>query len=225
MITLRIDGELADKVPFLRLGGLVVEGVTGGPSTPPLNALVESTTAQTAASLKLEEISGLDGVAGWRKVMKALGTDPTRYRVSSERLLRRVVKGDGLPQVNLLVDLVNIWSVVTALPIGLYDLDRLAGGELAFGAGRPEERYLTLAGSELETAGKPVLRDEAGPCGSPLTDSERTATHPGTSRCLAVLFGPPLYPEEEFGRHMDLLADWMRHFAGGRVAWRQVVEG
>lgn len=225
MVTLTIDAELSTQVPFMRLGGLLIEGVCGGPATPELNALVEATVAQTAASLKLEEISGLDGVAGWRKAMKALGTDPTRYRVSSERLLRRVVKGDGMPQVNLLVDLVNIWSVVTALPIGLYDADRLAGTAICFGAGRPEERYLTLAGSELESLGKPVLRDGAGPCGSPLTDSQRTSTHEGTTRCLAVVFGPPLFNEEEFGRQMDLLSDWMRHFAGGQVAWRAIVEG
>lgn len=225
MISLRIDGDLAARVPFLRLGGLLVEGVSGGRATPELSALVEATVAQTAASVKLEEISALPGVAGWRKAMKALGTDPARYRISSERLLRRVVKGDGLPQVNLLVDLVNAWSVVTGLPIGLYDAGRLTGSALAFGAGRPGESYLTLAGSDLETAGKPVLRDGAGPCGSPLTDSQRTATHEGTTRCLAVVFGPPLFDEVEFERHLDLLADWMRHFAGGRVAWRSVVNG
>ncbi|MFZ5815963.1 MAG: B3/4 domain-containing protein [Bacillota bacterium] len=225
MVTLRIDEELAAQVPFLRLGAVAVDGVSGGEATPELRALVEATVTQTAASLKLEEISGLPGVAGWRKVMKALGTDPARYRISSERLLRRVVKGDGLPRVNLLVDLVNVWSVVTGLPIGLYDADRLSGTALTFGAGRPGERYMTLAGSELETQGKPVLRDAAGVCGSPLTDSERTATHEGTTRCVAVLFGPPLYDEEEFGRHLELLCDWMRHFAGGQVTGRTVTEG
>lgn len=223
MFSLSIAEELTHAVPFLRLGGLLAEGVSGGPSTPELTALIGATVTQTASSLKLEEISSLPGVQGWRKAMKALGTDPARYRISSERLLRRVVKGDGLPQVNRLVDLVNVWSVVTGLPIGLYDADRLSGTTLSFGAGRPGERYLTLAGSELETANKPVLRDEAGPCGSPLTDSERTATHAGTTRCLAVVFGPPLFGEEEFGRHMELLADWTRHFIGGQVTWQEIV--
>ncbi len=92
------------------------------------------------------------------------------------------------------------------------------------GAGRAGEYYLPLTGSELETAGKPVLRDEAGPCGSPLTDSERTATHPGTTRCVAVVYSPPFYDADEFTRHMDLLADWMRHFAGGTVVERLTTE-
>lgn len=225
MVSLAIDSELGNQVPFLRLGGLLVEGVASGPATPALEALVDATVTQTAAGIKLEEISSLPGVSGWRKVLKALGTDPSRYRISSERLLRRVVKGEGLPQVNLLVDLANVWSVVTGLPIGLYDADRLAGPDLSFGVGRADERYFTLAGSELETLGKPILRDGVDPCGSPLTDSVRTATHGATNRCLAVLYGPPLYDGEEFDRHLDLLADWMRHFASGKITWRTVVEG
>lgn len=194
-----------------------------GPATDALQALMDATAVQTRAALKLEEISQLPAVAGWRKVLKALGTDPSRYRVSSERLLRRIVKGDGLPRVNLMVDLVNAWSAATGLPIGLYDSDRLEGDALTFGRGREGERYLTLAGTELETQGKPVLRDAAGPCGSPLTDSARTATHGGTCRCLAVVFGPPLYDGEEFDRNLDLLCDWVQHFTTGRVVERSTV--
>ncbi|MBP2019378.1 DNA/RNA-binding domain of Phe-tRNA-synthetase-like protein [Symbiobacterium terraclitae] len=191
-----------------------------GPATEALQALVDATVVQTRTALKLEEISQLPAVAGWRKVLKALGTDPSRYRVSSERLLRRIVKGDDLPRVNLMVDLVNAWSVATGLPIGLYDADRLEGTAVSFGRGREGERYLTLAGTELETQGKPVLRDAAGPCGSPLTDSARTATGAGTRRCLAVVFGPPLFDSEEFDRHLDLLCNWVGHFTTGRVVGR-----
>lgn len=225
MPSVAIDPVLSEQVPFLRLGAAEITGLENGPATEPLKALVAATVSQTAASLKLEEISKLPAIAGWRKVLKALGTDPSRYRVSSERLLRRIVKGDGLPEVNLIVDLVNVWSAVSGLPIGLYDADRLAGPTLRFGAGTRAERYLTLTGSELETLGKPVLRDELGPCGSPLTDSARTATHAGTTRCLAVIFGPPLYEAEEFDRHFQLLADWVSHFTTGKLTGRQVVEG
>lgn len=225
MPSIAIDPVLSDQVPFLRLGAAEITGLQNGPSTEALRALVASAVSQTAASLKLEEISQLPAVAGWRKVLKALGTDPSRYRVSSERLLRRIVKGDGLPEVSLIVDLVNVWSAASGLPIGLYDADLLAGTALSFGAGKADERYLTLAGGELETQGKPVLRDALGPCGSPLTDSARTATHPGTTRCLAVIFSPPLYDAEELARHFDLLADWVSHFTTGKVTGRQVVEG
>ncbi|MFB5084359.1 B3/B4 domain-containing protein [Symbiobacterium thermophilum] len=216
-LQLKIDPELGRQLPFLTLGLLQIEGLENGPATAALQALADATVSQTRAALQLEEISRLPAISGWRKALKALGTDPARYRVSSERLLRRIVKGDGLPRVNLIVDLVNVWSAASGLPIGLYDADRLEGDTLAFGAGREGERYRTLAGTDMETLGKPVLRDAAGPCGSPITDSDRTATHEGTRRCIAVVFGPPLYDRDEFERHCDLLANWVRHFTTGRV--------
>jgi len=220
---LKIDPEFGRQLPFLTLGLLQVEGLENGPASAALQALVDATVAQTRSGIKIEEISQLPAIAGWRKALKAMGTDPARYRISSERLLRRIVKGDGLPQVNLIVDLVNVWSAASGLPIGLYDADRLEGDTLTFGAGREGERYLTLAGTEMETRGKPVLRDAAGPCGSPITDSARTATDEGTRRCVAVVFGPPLYDRDEFERHFDLLADWFRHFSTGKVTAREFV--
>lgn len=223
MLQLKIDPDLSQQLPFVTLGLLQVEGLENGPASGALQALVDATVAQTRAGVQMEEISRLPAIAGWRKALKAMGTDPARYRVSSERLLRRIVKGDGLPRVSLIVDLVNVWSAASGLPIGLYDADRLEGGALVFGSGREGERYLTLAGTEMETRGKPVLRDAAGPCGSPITDSARTATHEGTRRCVAVLFGPPLYDRDEFARHADLLADWIHHFTTGKVTAREYV--
>ncbi len=223
LVHLKIDPEFSRQLPFLTLGMLEIAELENGPATDALRALVDATVSQTRAELKLEEISQLPAIAGWRRALKAMGTDPARYRISSERLLRRIVKGDGLPRVSLIVDLVNVWSAASGLPIGLYDADRLEGAALEFAAGREGERYLTLAGTEMETKGKPVLRDAAGPCGSPITDSARTATHEGTRRCVAVVFGPPLYDGEEFERHLDLLADWVQHFTTGRVTARERV--
>jgi DNA/RNA-binding domain of Phe-tRNA-synthetase-like protein len=225
VLTLRFDPEFTGQIPFLRMAGLLFTGVTCGPSPAPLQSLIDAAAAQTAAGIKLEEISALPGVAGWRRVLKALGTDPARYRVSSERLLRRAVKGEGLPAVNALVDICNVWSLVSALPAGLYDADKLAGQALTLGAGRPGESYPTLAGAPLETAGKPVLRDDAGPCGSPLTDSERTKTDESTRRCLLVVYVPPGYPDDELERHLALAADWYPRYAGGVLAHQVTIDG
>lgn len=224
MYSLQISPALASQVPFLRLGALLFTGVSGGPAPAGLVALMEATVASTNAHLQLEEVGGLPAVAGWRKAMKALGHDPTRYRVSSERLLRRAVKGESLPSVNALVDVNNAWSVATGLPAGLYDTDKLQGTHLVFDLGQAGEPYLTLAGAQLEIGAKPVLRDGAGACGSPLTDSGRTMTDEGTTSCLLVLFAPPLYDAGELASHLDLAADWMIRFAGGRLVQRILTE-
>src|SRR6266478_5954217 len=68
-----------------------------------------------------------------RKAYKALGKDPARYRGSAEALLRRVVAGKGLPQINAVVDVINLVSVESRLPVGLYDLAHVTG-EIVFRA-------------------------------------------------------------------------------------------
>lgn len=225
MLSLQLDPDLIRQVPFLRLGGMLFTDVTSGPSPRELCALMSAAADQAARGIRLEEVGSLPGPAGWRRVLRALGTDPARYRVSSERLLRRVVKGGQLPAINVLADLCNVWSLATGLPAGLYDLDGLNGSVLTLGAGRAGESYHTLGNADLETAGKVVLRDGAGPCGSPITDSVRTSTDEKTQRCLLVIYVPPGYPEEELERNMDLAADWYPRYAGGSLLKRWVVEG
>lgn len=224
MFTLQLDASLANEIPFLKLGGLLFTGVQSGPSPRELLSLMDASARQAAINIPLEEVASLPGPSGWRKVLRALGTDPTRYRVSSERLLRRVIKGGSLPAINVLADLCNIWSLVTGMPASLFDADKLSGTTLTFGLGQPGESYYTLAHAEMQTAGKVVLRDGAGPCGSPITDSLRTSTDETTRRCILVVYAPPGYPAEDLERHMDVAVDWYTRFAGGSLAGRWVVE-
>ncbi len=46
-------------------------------------------------------------VTALRKLFRRAGTDPTRYRPSSEALLRRLVKGEDLPLIHPFVDINN----------------------------------------------------------------------------------------------------------------------
>src|SRR5580693_4260862 len=50
-------------------------------------------------------------VAALRALFRAAGCDPTRYRPSSEALLRRVLKGEALPAIHPFVALNNCPSV------------------------------------------------------------------------------------------------------------------
>ncbi|BDG61596.1 B3/B4 domain-containing protein [Caldinitratiruptor microaerophilus] len=220
---IRIGDDLSAVAPGVAIGALLFEGVQAGPAGPELTEALAREAAEAAARLGEGGVTALPGVAGWRRVLKALGTDPARYRPSSEALLRRAVQGKPLPAVNAVVDVNNLVSLRSGLPIGLYDADRLQGPVLTFGAGRPGEVYLALSGREIETAGKPVLRDGAGVCGGPLTDSERTKVTEGTRRALMLLYAPPGFPAADLEAAVDQAAALMVRHAGGRVAARRRV--
>jgi DNA/RNA-binding domain of Phe-tRNA-synthetase-like protein len=121
-----------------------------------------------------------------RKAYKALGKDPARYRGSAEALLRRVVAGKGLPQVNAVVDVINLVSVESRLPIGLYDLGHVVG-DIVFRAGRAGETYKGIGKYDLNLEGLPLFADTVGPYGSATSDSERTMVTAATHKVLAVI--------------------------------------
>jgi len=151
-------------------------------------------------------------VEATRKAYKALGKDPARYRGSAEALLRRVVAGKGLPQINAVVDVINLVSVESRLPIGLYDLGHVVG-DLVFRAGRAGERYKGIGKYDLNLEGLPIFCDTVGPHGSPTSDSERTMVTEATKEVLAVLvsFGGP----ENLDRWTQRLASLLQQYSAG----------
>ncbi len=124
-----------------------------------------------------------------RAMYRRLGIDPTKTRPSSEALLRRVRKGDELPRVNSLVDIINWCSAESALPFGLYDRHRIEG-PVAARLGEPGEEYPGIRKEVVHLAGRLTLADTAGPFGNPTSDSARTMITAGTTAALVVIFVP-----------------------------------
>jgi len=121
-----------------------------------------------------------------RRAYKALGKDPARYRGSAEALLRRVVAGKGLPQINAVVDIINLVSLESRLPVGLYDTAHVRG-DVVFRAGRTGESYKGIGKYDLNLEGLPLFADDQGPHGSATSDSERTMVTSKTEGILAVI--------------------------------------
>jgi DNA/RNA-binding domain of Phe-tRNA-synthetase-like protein len=124
-----------------------------------------------------------------RSLYRRFGQDPTRHRPSSEALLRRVRRGDRLPRVNTLVDIANVVSVRLQVPVGLYDLDRVAG-RLSIRLGRPGESYAGIGKETINVAGRLCVADELGACGNPSADSARTMITTSTHQAAWIFFLP-----------------------------------
>jgi DNA/RNA-binding domain of Phe-tRNA-synthetase-like protein len=118
-----------------------------------------------------ESLAGDPTVAALRALFRATGCDPTRYRPSSEALLRRLLKGEELPAIHPLVDLNNALSVALAVPCCIVAEGTIAS-PVVLRAGRPGESYESLRGP-FNLEGKPLLADADGPFGTPITDSQR----------------------------------------------------
>jgi len=113
-----------------------------------------------------------------------------------------------LPRINSVVDVINLVSVESRLPIGLYDLARVQGA-IEFRTGRAGETYKGIGKYDLNLEGLPLFADARGPHGSATSDSERTMVTENTRRVLAIIvsFGGTGGLEQWTQRLAQLLAE------------------
>ena len=143
------------------------------------------------------------GVARARALYRRFGTDPTRVRPSSEALLRRLKKGEPLPRINSLVDVANALSIQLQIPVGLYDLGKVAGDELVIRLGAKGEGYTGIGKEHVNVAGRICVADADGPCGNPTADSARTMITVDTERAAWIYFLP--VEDDDIDRTAELI--------------------
>ena len=150
-----------------------------------INALCEDYRSRfTTVSIK--EMAAIEAT---RRVYRACGKDPSRYRPAAEALIRRVVQGKELYQIDTLVDLINLASMKYGYSIGGFDADKFVGDTLALGVGEPGEPYEGIGRGMLNIEGMPVYRDQKGGVGTPTSDNERTKIDITTTHVLVLING------------------------------------
>ena len=139
--------------------------------------------------LTTESVKELSSIAATRRVYKACGKDPSRYRPASEALIRRILQGKNLYQKDTLVDLVNLASIAYGYSIGGFDADKFVGDTLTLGVGRAGEPYEGIGRGPLNIEGLPVYRDAQGGVGTPTSDHERTKMSLDTRHLVVLING------------------------------------
>jgi len=169
-----------------------------------------------AAAARLRSVTeSADITAAVRTMYKRVGLDPTKTRPSSESLLRRVRRGEELPRINSLVDVVNWCSLESQLPFGLYDLDRIHG-TVTLRLGRGDEAYAGIRKDMVHVGGRLALVDADGPFGNPTSDSARTMVTTGTTRALVVVFAPTAIPAPTIEHVLALTSKRIDAYCGPR---------
>src|SRR5947209_7684728 len=215
-----IDPELKKKCPRTALGYVTAHEKAGASQ----EALLAEMKTREMEIQKLPFPRGVlesPQIQATRKAYKALGKDPARYRGSAEALLRRIVAGKGLPQINAVVDVINLVSVESRLPVGLYDLAHVSG-DVVFRVGRAGETYKGIGKFDLNLEGLPVFADAIGPHGSPTSDSERTMVTAATHQVLAVIIS--FAGSEGLGRWVQRMAVLLTQYAAGKDLETSVIQ-
>ncbi len=189
-IPLAIDAALRDVV---RLGIVSAAPISVAESGAGLLSSIERTCGDLAARYSGRTPGEIPEVAAARRLYRDFGIDPTRVRPSSEALLRRVLRGQPFPRICNAVDVGNLCSLWSLLPLGLYDADAVEG-PVILRRGLAGESYEGIRKDTVHLEGRPALVDQMGPFGNPTSDSPRTAITSTTRALWMVIFAPAEVP-------------------------------
>ena len=197
-----------DLEAIVRPGVLWLDGAVVVEQEPRLDGPLAQAEAAVRANPPEE-------IAAVRTMYKRVGIDPTKRRPSSEALLRRVRKGEGLPRINSMVDVCNWCSLEFQLPYGLYDAAHIEGG-VVLRLGADGESYPGIRKDEVHVGGRITLADSRGPFGNPTSDSARTLVTPATTRALVVVFAPREMDPRRLDHVVEVTARRMQEFTGAK---------
>lgn len=199
------------------VGACVEADVENSAYSEELWKLIDEQCEKFRQTLTTDTVKDISAIAATRRVYKACGKDPSRYRPSSEALIRRVLQGKQLYQIDTLVDLINLASITYGYSIGGFDAGKFSGDMLSLGVGREGEPYEGIGRGMLNIAGLPVYRDAIGGVGTPTSDNERTKMGLATRRLVALVNG---YDgnEETVRATAQLIIRLVERFCNGRNA-------
>jgi DNA/RNA-binding domain of Phe-tRNA-synthetase-like protein len=146
-----------------------------------------------------------------RDLLRHGGYKPSgRSKPASEYLAAAAVDG-RFPAINPAVDVCNIVSLHSGLPISVVDVDKLdLGGPLAIKVAPPGTTYVfNPSGQVIDASGLLALYDAQGPTGTPVKDAQRTKTDDTTRAVLSVVWGTSALP----GRTRETVR-WYRELVG-----------
>jgi DNA/RNA-binding domain of Phe-tRNA-synthetase-like protein len=129
-----------------------------------------------------------------RALLRHGGFKPSgRSKPASEYLAAAHAEGT-FPSINAAVDVCNIVSLGSGLPISVIDLDRVVGGLSVFICPTGTKYVFNPSGQLIDAGGLIAAHDAEGPTATPVKDAQRTKTHEGTRATLSIVWGTNQLP-------------------------------
>ena len=212
--------RFAIEHPTLRLAAVAAAAARCEPSPVHLVELMQA----AALRVRQDESAFPETVrTAVRDVLRVGGYKPSGRGKPASEFLLGVARDGGLPLVNNLVDINNLVSLATALPISMFDADKL--GILAVVRfGRFGESYVfNPSGQSMDISGLSVICRVASdePVGNAVKDSMLAKVGPQTERVLAVVYGSSALPKGMLEEAAQRLQSLLKEFAtAAQCEWR-----
>lgn len=214
---LQLDPEAGARILGVTFGIVTINNVTVQESDARLWELITLQSEEKARTMTMEDLPNDSQITAVRGLQKLFGFDPGRYRPSSEALLRRVLKGQGLYQINTAVDVNNLCSLEFGLPMCVYDLKNVVG-QIRVRLGASGEEYPGIGRQHFQIENKIIIADDQGVMGTTVSDSERTKVTSATRDIFMMIYAPPGFEAEDVHLYTALAGRRMVQYNGGEAS-------
>ena len=179
-----------DEHPLLEAAVVVTKFDQAIGETPsPLRLVEKLTLPQIAPITTQPEVK-----SHVRDMLRFGGYKPTGRGKPASEYLRQAVAKNKLGPINLAVDICNIVSLHSGLPISVIDLE-LVSEPLRIRIAPEDSHYVfNKAGQTIKLDGLLCLFDSLGPCANAVKDSQRTKTFPETKKTLSIIWSTRSLP-------------------------------
>lgn len=209
--TIVIEKEMKEKWPAVRVGCLQYRVKVEKKNEAMWTYLKKDIFKKTRDAIFDYGINEIPNIKESRAAYKAFGKDSSRYRVSSEALIRRIGQGKGLYEVNTVVDTNNLISIESGFSVGSYDTACIED-ELTFRIGREGETYKGIGKEEIKIDSLPVIADKKGPIGSSTSDSERAMITMDAAEVLTLIYS--FSDNKDLEKALEYGKEYMIKYAG-----------
>lgn len=150
IMLISLESEFLENYPEAEIGYLVAQV-----SIKKTDPFVQELKQGLKAHLENQGMNATNfvvhpSIAIWRKIYEEdFGVKAKTYRSSIEALLRRVVTGKEIWNICNVVDLYNCCSILSLLPMGGYDLDKVSG-DIKIRYAKEGETFLSLGERERQ---------------------------------------------------------------------------
>ncbi|HVF91246.1 MAG TPA: phenylalanine--tRNA ligase beta subunit-related protein [Blastocatellia bacterium] len=187
--------EITDRIftdyPEALVGVVIARDIDNAGEAPQIDRFLKEQEARVIDAMSRANMLEDPRISSWREAYRKFGAKPQKYYSSVESLVRRVVNGQKIPNINKLVDIYNGVSLKYIVPAGGEDLDRIRG-DVALTIAGDGEAPILLIGERDERApkrGEVIYRDEAGAICRRWNwrEAERTKLTEGTRNAILVI--------------------------------------
>ncbi len=218
-LTIKLDSELKCKFPDLKVLTFSMENVEVAKRNGELERFKEEVFREVREKYSLENLKDLPIFRAYRDFFWRIRIDPTKNRPASEALIRRILAGKPIPNINTLVDAYNLASIKSEVALAAFDEEKLKG-ELTMRFALEGEEFLGIGMVKpMKLKGGEVVISDSERLVAlyPHRDADYSKVTEETRNVLILVCGVPGIPLERLNLAKRIAADYIGRFCHGRV--------